>query len=191
MDLAFILGAQEKTPHVVLGLRLLPMTVGHAFLLHEMEASYLSPTGEASVEDIIASAFVLGMPHREARRLLGTIRAKLFCAIWGWRCRKCNLAIEVSKFSAYLREQFMAPAMRSSDPDRTRYLNAPEHWRLLAMLMSVYGMSEAEAMDVPLVKARCLGAVESERAGAIELTHTRSTDILLHKVRNVSLQATS
>ncbi len=186
MDIAFLIGSAVTTPHVVLGLRLLPMTVGHLFLLHEMDASYLSPVGEASIADIIASAFVLAQPYKDSRAIIGTKRARLFCWIWGIRCRKLNLAHEIGKFSAYLKDQYTAPSMRPSDPDRAKYLNAPEHWRLLGMLMSVFGMSESEAMDTPLVKARCLAAVDAERNGVIDLTHTRATDILLHTVKGES-----
>lgn len=163
MDAAFN-SAAFKEPHVVFLTTLKEFTVGHWFLLHDLDSAFA--TGKApKFGDLIAAVFVCGQPHEKARKELDAISTPLFLRAWGWFCRRCNLSLEISKFQAYLAESKAEPNTRPIGDATAHEPTTPHHYRILAMLMHEFHMSHKEAMDFPLRKAFCLWAAEMDRRG--------------------------
>lgn len=171
MDAAFQRAASAQTFRV-LGLPLRPLTLGHLFLLHEHESAYVREAAPAA-DDLILSVLICAQPHRHAKRLL-TLRPFrpffwAFLKLWGFQSRRLNWIHEARKFQAYLEHHQTLPAIRRAPGvTEVRTLGAPEHWSLLTMLMIDFHMSEAEALDTPLLKAHLLWATQAEREGSIE-----------------------
>jgi hypothetical protein len=149
--------------HVVFGLTLKTFTLGHWFLLHDLNNAFA--TGESpTLNDLIQAVFVCGQDHRSARKSINGIGTPFFIRIWGWFNRRSNIAVEICKFKAYLAESKREPETIPS-AQTTYEATTPQHWRILAMLTSEFNRTEAEALDTPLNRAFCLWAAEADRRG--------------------------
>jgi hypothetical protein len=170
MDPAFRGAPWGPTGHVVLGLPLYPLTVGHVFLLTELGVDFLADNIEPGFEDLLMFTFVASQPTAvEASKAVSSRWREWFFWLWGRASRRKKWSDEMAKLHAYLRSQQVAPVVANPPAGQEmRRLNAPEHWRLLCMLMVDFHMPEADALNVTLNRGRALWGVEGER----QLKHT-------------------
>jgi hypothetical protein len=139
------------------------------FLCIEHGVDFVADNIEPRTEDLLLFAFIAAQPNeREARKALRSRWAGWFFWLWGLANRKRRWPDEMAKLRDYLIGQTLAPKIQTQVGE-TRRLNAPEHWRLLCMLMVDFGMTEREARDTGLVYARALWGVEGERQGKFTL----------------------
>jgi hypothetical protein len=171
MDAAWELAVAPR-PHRVLKLRLLPMTLGHGFLLEEHDAAYLEG-GIPAWDDLLTSVLICSQPHAKARRSLGKWSTRQFAKIWKLFNLRIDPVSEVLAFLKYLEESFAAPEISPPRQGKSRELNAPMLWRLLVMLMVDFHMSKEEALNMTVVEAQCLWATEGDRQGTLELVAGR------------------
>src|SRR3954451_18214896 len=109
MQAAFQTAARriERPQQKVLGLPLRPFTLGHLFLLEEMECSFLpESTNEPELSDLTTAVFVCSQDHRSATKNFQRWWTPLFFRFWGWRCRNLLFIAEALNFLDYLREAF-------------------------------------------------------------------------------------
>ena len=155
-------------PPVILGLRLRRFTLGHAWALDEVGSPYL--LGESdTLTDLLIAVFICSQKPTEAKRDMSRWWARLYFYLWGLRCRKLSFVKERDRFLDYLTESMTAPEAIPPNAKDAKSLNAPFHWRLMAMLMVDFGMSKAEALEQDVGWAMCMWAVEGERQGKVEL----------------------
>lgn len=153
---------RDRTGHKVLGLRLRPLTVGHLFLLLEVDSAYPDHPEAACYEDLAVSALVCSQPHSAARKLIYGRFARLAWRIWAWVARRAKWETEETEFLHYLAKQLRRPESESMSTGIPE-VRAPLAWRLLAMLMADFHLTRAEALDVEVGFALTLWAVESDR----------------------------
>lgn len=185
MDPAFHHANDSRlTGHVVFGLPLYPLTIGHVFLLSDLDVTFLVDQNvEPQIDDMLMFAFVAACrTAKKARRTLKTPGVKLFFWLWGLVNRRRNIFAESTKLQEYLRSQCKSPQVKPPTGESVP-LNAPEHWRLLVMLMVDFHMRMADALDVPLNFARNLWAVQGEREQKLALAWTPNTSAAIAQLK--------
>jgi hypothetical protein len=184
VDYIFIKASREPQPTRCLGVTLLPLTVGHFFVLREFDSAFISGE-QASIEDLIFACFVCCQDPAAAKRSLRSWLLPIAMRLWGWRAVKCNLAREMMTFRSYIRDGTAAPrtVISMGGDDSMRELNSPMEWRLLVMLMVDFHLTEREAMATTVIKANALWATLGDRDGKINLVSER-TEALLAAAEN-------
>jgi hypothetical protein len=167
MDAAFKLAALDK-PHRALGITLQPLTLGHLFLLEQHDSAFVSNDRIPTADDLILSCFICSDRADRFTKNLRAIWTKLFLKLWSRRAAKLDLLREIANFRAYLRAHEVTPEI-CAPVGAVRALRSPHSWRLLAMCMNDFNMSEAEALAMPILKVNCLWVTEADRRGTIEL----------------------
>lgn len=168
MDAAFKLAAIRMPRHRVLGLRLEPLTLGHLFLLHRYESSFV--TGEpTTLGDLTLSAFLCSEPWQKSERNVNAWWFNRFSKLWAWASRKRDFVAEYDVFSTYITEGMQSPAFNRTTNGTPNAVGSPRHFAILASLMSQFHMTKAEAMDCTIVEAQSLLACVGEMRGAIQL----------------------
>lgn len=171
MDAAFKLAASKESRFRVLRMPLLPLTLGHLFILSDEECAY-AVQEKPEFSDLLLACLVCSTPHSESERNLRARGLKPTMRIWAWLARRCNLAVEFVKFQAFWDECHTMPGLTATGRDSREEVGSPLHWRLLAMLMADFHMPRAEALNITVREAICLSAVQAERTGAARISWT-------------------
>lgn len=181
MNAAEFPAAERIPPFVILKLRLKPLAVGHVFLFDELGLPFFKRDEEDNIADLLLAVFICSMEPAEAKRMLGTLRARIFFKLWAWACRKEDFALARSQFFTYLAAHSASPKVKSSGDSRQAV--APWHIRLYANLRHLFHMEHSEAMAMPLVTACALRAALLEDQSKIELVERGTlefVDIVKH-----------
>ena len=154
---------------VVLRMRLKAFTLGHYFLLEELDSPFLNSLKPIELGDLLKAVLICSTTYAKARKAITGRMAFVVPFVLGLMNRsKRSFDLAVPKFIAYLDFNRELPAVRAC-PAGGRTRHAPEPWRLLVMLMQEFQMDLAEALDTPVRQANSLWAVQAELAGALEL----------------------
>jgi len=138
---------------------------------------------DPQIDDMLMFAFVAACKTAgKARSALKKPGVKLFFFVWGLFARRKNPIIEVTRLHSYLESQRKSPQIKPPLGESVT-LNAPEHWRLLVMLMVDFHMRMADALDVPLNFARNLWAVQGEREQKLSLAWTPNTSAAIAQLK--------
>lgn len=171
MEAVFLKAANPVRAHC-LGISLLPLTVGHLFLLRKYCPDILDQE-EIDFGNLALAAFICAHPQSKAERFLcrrdGQPRklTGLIFRLWG-RLNRRDLLIERDRFDAYRSESLEPPNYLRNLSEPLRSCQSPLELRLLVMLISDFRYSEAEALDMPIIKANALWATFGEMRGKID-----------------------
>lgn len=146
-------------------LKMQPVTLGHLFLLSDYG---LDVEAGLDREGIMLAAFVCAQSHTESRRDLKRRLAPWLFKLWGWRCGEKAFA-DVEPFIDWFHQQLRGPITVSSPDSRRRESGAPLHFNLLACCMGMLGMSEKDALDTTVLRARQLVCALGEARGELSL----------------------
>ena len=161
--------------HVCLRLPLKPLTIGHLFLLQELNSPVLSGS-PCGFGDILTAVLVCAQPFDEARRMFKrNIWLSVFACYWGFRCRRQSLTDEWKKLFDYLRDEQERPPLSQLPCDQAKQLGAPWEWILLEFLRSTYRMTERQALTTPLRLANVLWATRMDTDGRVNLATATNT----------------
>jgi hypothetical protein len=158
---------RARSNHVCLGLRLERISIGHLFLLAEISSPFLLG-GPVSVVDLSNAVFVCSQDWRKADRDSSRWWFPLFLKLWAARCRRMDFELEQRKFSDYYGEETEFPAVKGREHGAKEF-GSPWWWRLLAILMSDFHLSEETALDMPVAKAAMLFTAKAESEGNLKL----------------------
>lgn len=164
---------RSPSNHVCLGLRLERLSLGHVFLLSDIESPFLQG-GSVSVVDLSNAVFICSQPWRQAAVDSRRWWFRLFEKLWAFRCRNANLETEQDKFAAYFKEESDFPIAKGG-LFKEREFGAPWQWRLLAIMMSEFNLSEDDALDMPVIKAALLFSAKAEYDGKLQLWTERDS----------------
>lgn len=179
MDPAFQ-KALVPNDHVCLGKRLLPLTLGHWFLLAEHAPHFLDRDLRISDGNLPAAVLICSLPLKRARKVFreaGPMRRfllELRLLWWGRQCRALDFTREAVAFLNYLRDSFSSPRLNISPDKLGHAAQAPEGFWILSFLMADFGFAREEAMAMPLTLALCLRAAHAESLGQVELQSASS-----------------
>lgn len=153
--------------HVVLGLPLEPLSIGHLFLLADIASPFVQG-GSLLLVDLSNAVFICSQPWKQSKRDSHRWWFPFFLRLWSRRCRKMNLEDEHAKFTEYWREQTDFPIAKQ-DKFAERDFGSTWWWRLLAIMMSDFHLSEEQVLDMPATKAAMLFAAKKEAEGKLQL----------------------
>lgn len=154
---------------VVAGIRLRPLSLGHALLLARLGCP-LIPGGSARVPkrgDVATLLWVCSRPWRRAVVALGGWRSRLWRAFVAGRLLQ-NHEETVVAAQSYLRDQISGP---EATPSKTGggTLHAPTLAILKVAGMCELGLTEEEVLDRPMGLTVWETMVAAERRGDVEL----------------------
>ncbi len=164
-------------PARCLGAPLLPLTIGHLFLLRKHCPDVLS-ADDAHLGSLALAAFICAHPQCHVEQLLRRRTAAIAFRVWGLFSKKFNLALERDRFEHYLQEHLEPPKIWHDLSNPLRACQAPLEMRLLVLLMTEMNFTEKDALDVPVVKANALWATLGELRGKFTFEDERTTGLL-------------
>jgi|GEM_PF-2792576 len=160
MDAVF-LKAANPPQFKCLGATLLPLTIGHLFLLRKY-CSDIFGQDEMSFGSLAVAAFICAHPQEKVEKLLARRFVRATFEVWGWLCQKRDLAAERDIFSDYLNESLDPPKLWQDLSRPLITCQSPMEMRLLVVLMNDFHYPESAALCVTVAKANALWATFGE-----------------------------
>lgn len=163
---------------VVLGLRLVPLTLDHVFLLAELRSPIVTgedgadPLGELGLACIACSQDVIAA-RSDIERLLNPKgwRARRSAIRWAKHCAKLDFGEEAQKFREWFDAQTDGPRpKRDLSKGEGKALSAPWWLNLLANLCGEFGWTADNAKALTVREARQLLSARMESSGHAEFT---------------------
>jgi len=174
-DLAKILAETGPQAPVVLGVRLVPYTVGHAIVLQRLGSPFVMG-GEINPTDLVEAVTVCSQSPLESIKSIKSRFSGLMLWMWGKRIERMNALVESDKFQLWLKEQSTAPEvlMEAGSKSKTPAMPWPE--RVLVGCLNI-GIATDDAIQMPLGDAERLILAHAEMMGHVELWDDRSEAI--------------
>lgn len=172
----FLRALRPRPRHTCLRLPLKPLTIGHVFLLQEIQSPVIRSEFVLDFAAFTEAVFICAhWTAAEARRASRRSWAgRLFGAYWGYRCRKLDFITESKKFGRYWSEENELPPRQPISTDERRPLGAPWEWILYEHMRSAYGAAHDQALDTPISLAGILWSVRADIEGKITLADAPS-----------------
>lgn len=156
-----------------LGLNLQTLQVGHLFLLEQEGCAFPYRYEDSELSDLVIGVFICSQSWDRAERALKAWWTPYFMRVWERLTRKNRASWKLTAaplFQTYLLEANNAPETAGRGAAE---LKAPLPFRLLAMLMADFHLSEKDALGIPVKRALCLWVTEADRRGTISLLSER------------------
>lgn len=171
MDAVFLKTANPVSGRC-LGASLVPLTVGHLWLLRR-HCPDIFTGDDLPFGPLAVATFVCSHDQSQVERLLRRCGVLLTFRIWGWLVRRLDLEIERERFLAYLRHHLEPPKVWRTLGGEGDAPQSPIEHRMLVMLMTELRYPESEALAMPTVKANALWAALSEFRGKCTFENDR------------------
>lgn len=171
-ELAKILAETGPPAPVVLGVRLVPYTVGHAILLQRLRSPYVLG-GEITSSDLAEAVLVCSQAPLESIKSIKSIWKDLALWLWGKRIQRMNLLAESDKFQLWLKEQSTAPEVLMEAGAKSKKPAMPWPERVLVGCLNI-GIGSDDAIKMPLGDAERLILAHAEMMGQVQLWDDQS-----------------
>lgn len=171
-DLAKILSETGPQAPVVLGVRLVPYTVGHAIVLQRLRSPFVMG-GEIAPTDLVEAVTVCSQSPLESIRSIKSRWSGLVLWLWGKRIAKLNLLAESDKFHVWLKDQSTAPEVLIEAGTKSKAPAMPWPERVLVGCLNI-GIAPDDAVQMPLGDAERLILAHAEMMGHVQLWDDRS-----------------
>jgi hypothetical protein len=146
--------AHLQEPYVVLGVRLRPLTIGHAILLHRLGGAAFFEHGQSVTFDELALGVVVCSSESWASftgEFYGGKIAERIIALAD-SCKSGDIDAEITHFCEYLTAGMQGPKLLIEESD-TRTLGAHFLQILRVQMKRIFRTSELDVMDVPIAVA--------------------------------------
>jgi hypothetical protein len=163
----------------VLGVKLLPLSIGRYRLMKYAEVAFVDEgESKASTDDLFTGIVICGMPCREFKDILTSGKIEKVLGKWGQKLRRMirrekgfNVFEKIALFNRYIQEGQKLPwiplaVSNGEAPDTTR-----THWSssVEVILRGHLGWTEEEIDERPLTKALCDYFKHMENEGCVRL----------------------
>jgi hypothetical protein len=165
-SLAAILNATAEPCPVVMGLRLVPYSVGHSLVLHRM-GSPLVIGGPVDRANLMEAVLVCSQPVEESLKAMRSPIRGMAIWLWAKRTKHLSFNAEFEKWNDWMAKQSTAPEILSK-PGKGRTLAMPWPERMLACCMNI-GLREDTVLAMPIGDAERLVLARAETHGDVEL----------------------
>ena len=165
-QLADILTATAQPCPMVMGLRLVPYSVGHSLMLHRM-GSPLVIGGEVSRADLMQGVLVCSEPIKETLKTLRSPFRGIMLQLWARKTIGLSFEVEFQKWNNWMASQSTAPEILTK-PGAKRALAMPWPERMLACCLDL-GLTEDTVLSMPIGDAERLVLARAETHGDVEL----------------------
>ena len=168
----------------VLGLRLVPLTIGHVYLLAELRSPIVTgedgadPLGELGLACIACASDVI-TARQDIERLLGAQgwRARRASRKWATHCAKLDFPAEAEKFREWFTHQVDGPRQkRDMSKDGGNTLSAPWWFNLVANIGGEFGWAPDIIKALTVREAKQLLSARLESSGSAEFTSQADED---------------
>jgi len=150
----------------VLGVELLPFTLGHSLVLRFLGSSFLGD--EPLVGDLAVTAFVCAHTWDENQKRLRSPRySATMLRLWGVMTRQQDKKAATTVLHRYVQEQMEIPETKRQRGGGVKYLLSEWETRVFAHLRTL-GYSDSEALDMPLARAQVLFVWQLESSDAMQ-----------------------
>lgn len=171
----------ELTPPEVLGLRLLPLQLGHLRLLHAVGSPFLVAGSKRSVGDLALAVFICANDCLVVTALEMADREAAF-AEWGALASQQDFEAAAAEFDAFLAAWCIEPEQWRAEGERTRRAGTP-WWQLVHVALCAHmGLDRAEAWHCPVPEALRSYAAIGELAGHVEVVSDEEKAALEHQI---------
>jgi len=162
----------------VLGLLLVPLTIGHVYLLAELRSHIVTgedgadPLGEMGLACIACASDVI-TARQDIERLLGAQgwRARRASRKWATHCAKMDFPAEAEKFREWFTHQVDGPRhKRDMSKDGGNTLSAPWWFNLVANIGGEFGWEPDIIKGLTVREAKQLLSARLESSGSAEFT---------------------
>ena len=174
-DLAKILAETGPQAPVVLGVRLVPYTVGHAIVLQRLGSPFVMG-GEIQPENLVEAVTVCSQSPLESIRSIKSRWSGLMLWLWGKRIQQMDLIAECDKFQLWLKEQSTAPEVLMESGSKSKRPAMPWPERVLVGCLNI-GIAPDDAIQMPLGDAERLILAHAEMMGHVQLWDDQSEAI--------------
>ena len=174
-DLANILAETGPPAPTVLGVRLVPYTVGHAILLQRLGSPYVLG-GEITSNDLVEAVVVCSQSPLESIRSIKSVWKDLVLWLWVKRIAKLNLLAESEKFQLWLKDQSTAPEVLMEAGAKSKRPAMPWPERVLVGCLNI-GIGPDDAIKMPIGDAERLILAHAEMMGQVQLWDDQSEAI--------------
>lgn len=165
-QLADILTATAKPCPVVMGLRLLPYSVGHSLVLHRI-GSPLVVGGHVGRSDLMTAVLICSQPINESMSAIRSPFRNLALKLWTWKVKNLSFEAELDKWNEWMAGQSTAPEILMKQGN-SRQLSMPWPERMLACCLEI-GLEEDTVLAMPIGDAERLVLARAETHGDVEL----------------------
>lgn len=166
-NLADILNATAKPCPIVMGLRLVPFSVGHALLLHRMGSPFVYG-GNASAQDLVEVAVVCSQPIYESVKTMRSWLRWLPLRIMRQKVKQADLLKESKAVQKWIEDQSDCPEVLRRPGSGQRSATMPWPERILVGLVNI-GFNETTVINMPVIDAERLFLTHAEMNGQVEL----------------------
>jgi len=168
----------------VLGLRLVPLTIGHVYLLAELRSPIVTgedgadPLGELGLACIACASDVITARQDIERLLAGdSWRARRSARKWAKHCSKMEFLTEAEKFREWFSEQVDGPRQkRDLSKAGGNTLSAPWWINLIANIGGEFGWEPDIIKGLTVREAKQLLSARLESSGSAEFTTQADDD---------------
>jgi hypothetical protein len=149
----------------VLGVDLLPLSLGHVLALRFLGSSFLWI--EPQQADLSPTAFVCINSWRENMKYLRSPRlSAAMMRLWGFKTRRHDKKAASAVLHAYIAAQMELPEVKRQRGGVVKYLLSEWETRVFAHLR-LLGYSDEAALDMPLARAHVLFCAQLEKDDAM------------------------
>ena len=170
IGLAEILNATAEPCPIVMGLRLVPYSVGHSLVLHRLQ-SPLVVGGEVSKADLMHGVLICSQPVLESLKAMRSPFRGLMFKLWAKKTSALSFDSEFEKWNAWMASQSTAPEILTK-PGLKRSLSMPWPERMLACCLDL-GLNEETVLSMPIGDAERLVLARAETHGDVELWNSK------------------
>lgn len=150
----------------MLGVRLLPYTVGHALVLQRLRSPFVFG-GPVSVQHLVEAVTVCSQPSVESMRTIQSRFAGIVMWFWVRKIKRMDLVAESDKFNLWLKDQSTAPEVLI-EPGKNRDVTMPWPERILVGCLDI-GLNSSEIISMPIGDAERLILAHAEMHGHVKL----------------------
>lgn len=166
-DLAKILAETGPQAPLVLGVQLVPYTLGHAIVLQRLRSPYVLG-GQITPSDLVEAVVVCSQPPLESIKSIKSVWRDLALWLWGKRIARLDLLKESQTFQLWLNEQSTAPEVLMESGKQSKRPAMPWPERVLVGCVNI-GIDADDAIKLPIGDAERLILAHAEMHGQAEL----------------------
>lgn len=146
----------------VLGVRLLPLSLGHVYILMAVDSPF-AVGGKPHLGNLSFAVQVCSRTFEDAQKWLHSETLIADVAKWGKSCRKMDFGAESKKFEEYIAQSTQMPERLSSSPGGGKGVKHP--WPLIIAVSLFKHIGESRSWNMPMGMAVAYWSALAETQG--------------------------
>jgi len=171
-SLAAILSATAKPCPMVIGLRMVPFTVGHAILLHRLGSPFVTG-GRATANDLVEAVVVCSQSAEESVKTMASMFRWVPLRLMRQKVSKSDLVKECQTLQEWIGDKSDCPEVLRQPGAGSREAAMPWPERLLVGLVDI-GFTEETVLNMPVTDAERFFLTNAEMHGQVELWNDKN-----------------